>query len=359
MPQLLDAIQFKNGPKIKNRFFLAPLTNQQSHEDGTLSNDEYKWLTMRAEGGFGMTMTCASHVQEIGKGFPGQLGIWSDHHLDGLTRLANGIKKENSVAIVQLHHAGLRSPKEIINASPVTASDNEDSGARGLTTSEVKKLIDDFVTGAKRAEKAGFDGVELHGAHSYILCNFLSAEVNQRTDEYGGSFENRARILFEIIEGIKSTCRSDFILGVRLTAEKFGMRTEDSIGTAKMLFDQNVIDFLDMSLWDVFKEAEDDKFKGQSLMSLFTDLDRRSVQLGVAGKIRTPADAEAAMNAGVDWVMLGRAAMLESDFPNKYIKDPTFKPVEMPVPSSYLSDQGLSDKFQAYVRGRWPEFFAD
>ena len=105
MPQLLDAIQFKNGPKIKNRFFLAPLTNQQSHEDGTLSNDEYKWLTMRAEGGFGMTMTCASHVQEIGKGFPGQLGIWSDHHLDGLTRLANGIKKENSVAIVQLHHA--------------------------------------------------------------------------------------------------------------------------------------------------------------------------------------------------------------------------------------------------------------
>lgn len=359
MPKLLDAIQFKHGPKLKNRFFLAPLTNQQSHEDGTLSDDEYRWLTMRAAGGFGMTMTCASHVQEIGKGFPGQLGIWSDHHLDGLTRLANGIKEENSVAIVQLHHAGLRSPREIIGASPVTASDNEDSGARGLTTSEVKRLIDDFVAGAKRAEKAGFDGVELHGAHSYILCNFLSASVNQRTDEYGGSFENRARILFEIIDGIKSTCHSDFILGVRLTAEKFGMRTEDSIGTAKKLFDQNIIDFLDMSLWDVFKEAEDDKFKGQSLMSLFTDLDRKSVQLGVAGKIRTPRDAEAAINAGVDWIMLGRAAMLESDFPNKYTDNPDFKPVEMPVPSSYLSDQGLSDKFQVYVRGRWPEFFAD
>ena len=82
-------------------------------------------------------------------------------------------------------------------------------------------------------------------------------------------------------------------------------------------------------------------------------------RLGVAGKIRTPNDAEAAMNAGVDWVMLGRAAMLESDFPNKYMNDPAFKPIEMPVPSSYLSDQGLSDKFQIYVRGRWPEFFAD
>ena len=359
MPKLLDAIQFKHGPTIKNRFFLAPLTNQQSHEDGTLSNDEYKWLTMRAEGGFGMTMTCASHVQEIGKGFPGQLGIWSDRHLDGLGRLATGIKKENSLAIVQLHHAGLRSPKDIINTSPVTASDHAESGARGLTTSEVKKLIDDFVAGAKRAEKAGFDGAELHGAHSYILCNFLSAEINQRTDEYGGSFENRAKILFEIIDGIRSECHRDFILGVRLTAEKFGMRTEDSIGTAKKLFDQDVIDFLDMSLWDAFKEAEDDKFKGQSLMSLFTGLDRKNVQLGVAGKIRTPNDAEAAMNAGVDWVMLGRAAMLESDFPNKYMNDPAFKPIEMPVPSSYLSDQGLSDKFQIYVRGRWPEFFAD
>ncbi|MDC1310956.1 NADH:flavin oxidoreductase [Burkholderiales bacterium] len=359
MPKLLDAIQFKHGPTIKNRFFLAPLTNQQSHEDGTLSDEEYKWLTMRAKGGFGMTMTCASHVQEIGKGFPGQLGIWSDRHLDGLTRLANGIKKEDSSAIVQLHHAGLRSPREIIGGPPVTASDQPESGARGLTTSEVKKLIDDFVTGAKRAEKAGFDGVELHGAHSYILCNFLSADINQRTDEYGGSFENRARILFEIIDGVRSECRSDFILGVRLSAEKFGMRTEDSIGTAKKLFDQDVIDFLDMSLWDAFKEAEDDRYKGQSLMSLFTVLERKKVQLGVAGKIRTPNDAEAAMNAGVDWVMLGRAAMLESDFPNKYKNDPVFKPIEMPVPSKYLTKQGLSDKFQVYVRGRWPEFFAD
>jgi 2,4-dienoyl-CoA reductase-like NADH-dependent reductase (Old Yellow Enzyme family) len=88
MTHLLQPLSFSHGPDMKNRFMLAPLTNQQSHEDGRLSDEEFYWLTMRAKGGFGLTMTCASHVQENGKGFSGQLGIWSDNHMDGLQRLA-------------------------------------------------------------------------------------------------------------------------------------------------------------------------------------------------------------------------------------------------------------------------------
>ena len=87
---------------------LSPLTNSQSHEDGLMSDEEFHWLTMRAKGGFGLTMTCASHVQAIGKGFPGQMGVFSDLHSEGLSRLAEEIKSPNSVAIVQLHHAGMR-----------------------------------------------------------------------------------------------------------------------------------------------------------------------------------------------------------------------------------------------------------
>ena len=359
MTSLLNPIKFKRGPELKNRFFLAPLTNQQSNEDGTLGEDEFKWLTMRAKGGFGMTMTCASHVQENGKGFPGQLGIWDDKHIPGLTRLANEIKQSDSVAIVQLHHGGLRATKEVIGETPVSASDHAESGSRGLSTAEVEKVVQDFIAAGKRAEEAGYHGVELHGAHSYLLCNFLSAGINQRTDKYGGSPEKRARILYEIIDGIRNTCSEDFILGVRLSAEKFGMRTVDSVSIARQLMQDNVIDFLDMSLWDSFKDAEDEEYAGRSLMSLFTELDRKDVKLGVAGKIRTPADAEKAMSAGVDWVMLGRAAMLEFDFPNKYTSDVNFKPIEMPVPRKYLTEQGLSETFQTYVRGRWPEFFAD
>ena len=103
-------IEFACGKRMKNCFMLAPLTNCQSHEDGTLSDNEFHWLTMRAKGQFGMTMTCAAHVQAVGQGFPGQLGIFSDRHLEGHKRLAAAIQAEHSLAVAQLHHAGMRSP---------------------------------------------------------------------------------------------------------------------------------------------------------------------------------------------------------------------------------------------------------
>lgn len=359
MTHLLDPLSFSHGPIMKNRFMLAPLTNSQSHEDGKLSEEELRWLTMRAQGGFGLTMTCASHVQAVGKGFSGQLGIWSDDHIPGLQRLASAIKAQRSIAIAQLHHAGMRSTAELIGCAPVCPSDNEKAGARGLTHVEVKQLIADFVAAAVRAEKAGFDGVELHGAHSYILCQFFSAQFNHRDDEYGGALENRSRILFEIIDGVRSRCAKNFILGVRLTPERFGMKLGEVIQIAQRLMAEDRIDFLDMSLWDVCKQPEETQYQGRTLMSYFTELDRRNTRLGVAGKIRTPQEAEAALAAGADWIMLGRAAMLQHDFPNRYKADPAFKPVAMPVPRQYLKDEGISEKFQAYIQPRWPEFFAD
>jgi 2,4-dienoyl-CoA reductase-like NADH-dependent reductase (Old Yellow Enzyme family) len=359
MTDLLDPLSFSHGPTMKNRFMLAPLTNRQSHEDGRLSDEEFHWLTMRAEGGFGLTMTCASHVQANGKGFSGQLGVWSDDHIPGLRRLASAIKAQQSIAVMQLHHAGMRSSAEVIGGTPVCPSDNENTGARGLTHAEVKQLIADFVAAALRAERAGFDGVELHGAHSYMLCQFFSAEVNHRNDEYGGSLENRCRILFEIIDGIRRGCGKDFMLGVRLTPERFGIKLGEAVQLAQRVMVEDKVDFLDMSLWDVFKEPEETEYQGRTLMSYFTELDRHNTRLGVAGKIRTPQDAEATIAAGADWIMLGRAAMLQHDFPNRYKVDPTFKPVQMPVSRQYLKEEGMTEKFQAYVQGRWPEFFAD
>ena len=359
MTRLTDPLTFSHGPAMKNRFMLAPLTNRQSYEDGRISQEEFHWLTMRAQGGFGLTMTCASHVQAIGKGFPGQLGIWSDEHIAGLTRLVGATHSHQSIAISQLHHAGMRSPKEIIGEAAVCPSNDEKTGARAMSRSEVKQLIEDFISAAVRAEQSGFDGVELHGAHSYILCQFFSSEINRRDDEYGGDLENRSRILFEIIDGVRSRCGKDFILGVRLSAERFGMKLNDSVQIAQRLMSEDNIDFLDMSLWDVFKEPEEEAHQGRTLMSFFTELDRHNTRLGVAGKIRTPREAEATLTAGADWIMLGRAAMLQHDFPNRYKANPSFRPVEMPVTRKYLESEGISKKFQGYIEGRWPEFFAD
>jgi|TARA_B100002003_G_C14157307_1_gene557564 2,4-dienoyl-CoA reductase-like NADH-dependent reductase (Old Yellow Enzyme family) len=343
---------------MKNRFMLAPLTNSQSHGDGTLSDEEYKWLTMRAAGGFGLTMTCAAHVQAIGQGFPGQLGVFSDNHIAGLSRLAEGIKSQDSLAICQLHHAGMRSPADLIEATPVCPSANEETGARALTTEEVEQLVRDFVAAAVRTEKAGFHGVEVHGAHSYILCQFLSSENNQRDDQYGGSLENRSRIIFEIIAGIRAQCHADFMVGVRLSPERFGMKLSEISLVAQRLMNEGQIDFLDMSLWDVFKEPIEEEMQGRSLLSYFTDLDRGNVRLGIAGKIRTPAEAERAIATGVDWIMLGRAAILHHDFPNQCRHNPDFTPVDLPATREHLESEGLSDKFIAYM-STWKGFVAE
>jgi 2,4-dienoyl-CoA reductase-like NADH-dependent reductase (Old Yellow Enzyme family) len=358
LTDVLSPLAFTHGPAIKNRFALAPLTNLQSHPDGTLSDDEFHWLTKRAVGGFGLTMTCAAHVQRIGQGFPGQLGFFGDEHLPGLTRLAAAIKANDSLAIAQLHHAGMRSPKDLIGEAPVCPSDNEETGARALSLGEVEQLVEDFVAAAVRAEKAGFDGVELHGAHGYVLAQFLSPEINRREDRYGGSAENRARIVHEIIAGVRARCRADFNLGIRISPERFGLRLAEIRALAGDLLAKGDIDYLDLSLWDYQKEPEEAEFKGRTLMSWFTDLPRANVRLGCAGKIMTGADVRACLERGMDFVLLGRAAILHHDYPQLYAADRDFEPIARPVSEAHLRNEGLSPNFVAYMKS-WKGFVAE
>ena len=355
MSNLYQPLQFKSGARLKNRFMLAPLTNTQSHTDGTLSDDEYRWLTMRAKGGFGLTMTCAAHVQAVGQGFPGQLGVFDDKHLEGLARLALGIQAEDSLALVQLHHAGMRSPAELIGQSPVCPSDNAETGAVGLSTEGVEQLIEDFICAAQRAEKAGFDGVEIHGAHGYILAQFLSGTINQRQDQFGGSLENRMRPIIDIIQGIRSRCRPDFLLGLRLSPERFDVELPEIIEVAKVILAAGKIDFLDMSLWDSFKEPQDEAYQGRTLLSYFTELERCDVALGIAGKLRNPEEVNRAMASGIDFVMLGRAAILHHDFPLLMQAYNNFTPVRNPVSADYLRQEGLGEDFITYMSG-WKGF---
>ena len=300
-------------------------------------------------------MTCAAHVQAIGQGFPGQLGIFSDDHLEGLSKLASGIKSENSLAVVQLHHAGMRSPVDLIGQAPVCPSDHTDTNSVGLSSEGVKELIEDFICGAERAEKAGFDGVEIHGAHGYILAQFLSGTINQRQDEFGGCIENRMRPITEIIDGIRARCRPDFLLGLRLSPERFDVHLPDIVEVAKNVLSAGKIDFLDMSLWDSFKEPEDQAFKGRTLLSYFTELKRGNVALGIAGKLRNPEEVNQAMAADIDFVMLGRAAILHHDFPRQMKTDPNFTPIKNPVSADHLRKEGLGEAFITYMSG-WKGF---
>lgn len=348
-------LTFSSGHEMNNRFALAPLTNTQSHEDGTLSEDEFKWLQMRAQGGFGLTMTCAVHVHRLGQGFPGQLGIFSDLHIAGHRRLAKAIKSEGSLAVVQLHHAGMRSPKDLIHEAPLCPSNNSKHQARALLNEEILEIRKAFLTAAQRAQKAGYDGVELHGAHGYLLAQFLSSTINKREDRYGGSFENRCRLLKEIIADIRTTCGPDFLLGLRLSPEKFGLKLEEIKRLYSELVAEQSLDFIDLSLWDVFKTADDEPHDERTLLQHFTEIDRGQTRLSVAGKIRSGKEVQKVLDSGVDFVSIGRSAILHHDFPKQVFNNPEFEPIATPVSPEYLKKEGLGPNFIEYMR-RWPNF---
>ena len=276
------------GPAWSNHYALAPLTNKQSHADGTLSDDERRWLVARAEGGFGLVMTCATYVSQAGQAWGGQLGISDDEHVPGLRRLAEELRAAGAVSSVQLHHGGRRADAEV-SGVPVRAPwDDESTGASALSTDEVQQAVADFTAGAVRAEAAGFDGVELHGAHGYLIGQFLDGRSNHRTDGYGGSLEDRSRFLREVLAGVRGATGPDFQVGLRLTPERMGITLGEFRDVAAQVMASGELDYLDVSMWDVRKAPhESDAFEGR-LVDHVVDLPRHGVRLGVPARSTPP-----------------------------------------------------------------------
>lgn len=357
--RLADSISFPRGRSWQNRVALAPLTNMQSNADGTLSDDELKFLVARAEGGFGMVMTCAAHVQQSGQGFPGQLGAFSDIHLPGLERLACAIHASGSVATVQLQHSGARSRSELSGCEVLAPWEDADKNIRALTTGEVERLVEDFIAAAVRCEQAGFDGIGLHGAHGYMLCAFLDVDKNHRADRYGGCYDNRTRIFHEVIDGIRAATGPDFQLGIRLSPDKYGYPMAVGLRFAEELLTGGQLDYLDMSLWDCFKVPDEEEFHSALLIGWFTNLPRGNTRLGVAGKLLSAHDTQDCLDRGADFVLVGRGAILHRDFASRAIADPEFVSQEFPVSRSYLEAQAVGPAFADYLATQWRNYVSD
>lgn len=214
-------------------------------EGGFVSEDNINHYEKMAQGGSGLIIVEATCVNEKGRLSKDQLGIWDDKYIDGLSKIVEVCHKNDSKVFIQLHHAGLRVSKSI-NEDTITSSDYDNGKvtARALTIDEIHSIQQDFLDGAIRAEKAGFDGIEIHGAHSYLMTQFFSSKVNKRTDEYGGSLENRMRIVTEIIERIKEKVNPNFIIGIRMGCNENDLQT--SIQMAK-IFEELGIDYLHVS----------------------------------------------------------------------------------------------------------------
>lgn len=349
MSLAFEPLAFACGKSIPNRFVLAPLTSTQGEESGAVSKAEQRFLQMRAQGGYGLVMTCAAHVSPHGQAFPRQLAIYSDDFKSGLSELAKTIQAENKLAIVQLHHGGMRALPELIGEQARCPSDNERAQARAMTSDEVQAIIKDFIQAAVRAQQCGFDGVELHGAHGYLIGQFLSSTINQRTDNYGGSFENRSRLLWEIIRGIRQHCGQDFFLGVRLSPERFGMKLDEILSLSQEIMTSGLVDFLDISAWDLYKYPVDEHYQAKTLVEYFIELERGNCKLGFAGKVIQGKDVEYLLELGADCVVQGETAIVEHDFPQQLQTNPNHQRIATPVSAAHLREQGLSQYFIDYL----------
>ena len=345
---MYTSMEFRCGKIAKNRFILAPMTNQQSHADGTLSTDESKWLSLRAEGGFGVIITCAAFVSNCGIGFKGQMGVVSELSPEPHLELNARIHAHGALSLVQLYHGGNRVDLTRIQGEAVSPMGDPSRGVQQATTAQIRELCDRFVDGAVLAREWGYDGVQLHAAHGYLLCDFLST-TNQRTDEYGGPLQNRMRILLDLLRQIRIRCGESFVLSVRLSPERFGIDTVEILEVAQRLIDTQMIDLLDWSLWDV------QKVSGKiPLLQQVLELDYGRTQMSVAGNVMNAQMVNAVLNCGVDAVAIGRGAILHHDFPRR-CADQDFQCRTLPVSVDTLVTEGLSMVFVDYMR-RWTNF---
>ena len=350
---LFDPLTFRTGLAAPNRVVLAPMTNKQSHADGSLGENELRWLASRAEGGFGVVMTCAAHVAKDGQGWPGELGIFDDALLPGLTTLADALRQRGAVSMVQIFHGGLRADPAVSGNAPWSASAAD--GIREATEDDLARVTGQFADAAWRAKTAGFDGVELHGAHGYLFTQFLSTEQNRRTDGWGGALPNRARLLREALRTVRDRVGPSFTVGVRLSPENFGnakgLDLDESVQTARWLADDGA-DFIHLSLWRALESTT--KRPGEHPLPVFRAALPSDVALLAAGAIWTRAEADAVIELGADGVALGRSAIVNRDWPLRARHD-AWEPRRPPVTMADLRDEGLSEPFAAYMR-TWKGF---
>ncbi len=253
MPGLFEPIKIK-GLSLKNRLVMPPMATGMATEDGEVTDRQIRHYTARGRGGVGLIIIEHSYISKEGKLSQGQLGLYDDKLIPGLKRLAAAIHAEGAKVVMQLNHAGAKAPGSITGErQPVgpwnVTPPNGKEAPRPLTIPEIKAVVARFGEAARRAMAAGFDSIELHGAHGFLLCQFLSPYTNQRSDTYGG--DPAARLLFpeEVIKEVKSSLGENAPLFYRFGADDMvaGGLTSQQAKLAAQHLEQAGVDVIDIS----------------------------------------------------------------------------------------------------------------
>lgn len=331
-PNLFTPLAIR-GITLKNRIVVSPMC-QYSSEDGFANDWHLVHLGSRAVGGAALIITEATAVSPEGRISPDDLGIWKDEHIPFLKRITDFIHQNGAVAGVQLAHAGhkasTQSPRkggkfipieaggwQNFSSSEVILGDGK-SKAEALTLNGIRQVINDFKSATNRALEAGFKVIEIHAAHGYLIHEFLSPLINKRTDEYGGSFENRIRLLLALVDEVRAILPEEYPLFVRISSsdwEENGWKLDESVQLATILKDKGV-DLIDCSSGGLTAPTNIPVGLGYQVPFAETIKAKTGIKTGAVGLIIAPEQADEIITSGkADLVFLARELLRDPYFP--------------------------------------------
>ena len=317
---------------MRNRLIVGPMEKSLANLDGSVNERYIAYARRRAMGGAALIQLESTYVSPEGRGNPYQVGCHGDHVVPGLARMADELHRHGAKLAMELYHGGRQSSSITHHRHPIAPSAvpstfmDPGSVPRAMTPADIRRVIDDFVRAAGRCLEAGVDMIHLHGAHGYLLGQFLSPQSNRRADAYGGSLENRARFPLEVLAAVRRVVGPDYPIGYRISAAEYvegGLEAEESARFAAMLADAG-IDLIDVaggtyeSMSKIFQGPETPKggFVGEASLIRRAVGDR--VPVSVAQRMNDPFFSELVMEReGFEYVTLARAFHADPDYVRK------------------------------------------
>lgn len=336
---LFTPITFKNLT-LKNRVVMPPMCMYSAADDGMVTDWHVTHYATRAVGQVGLIIIEATGVEPRGRISNRDLGIWDDAHIPGFKRVVEQVHAQGSKIGIQLAHAGRKS--EVVNSTPVAPSaltfNEEYSLPTALTVQEIQEIVKKFAQGAKRAVAAGFDILEIHAAHGYLINEFLSPLTNTRTDEYGGSLENRVRFLQEVLLAVKEVVPKEMPLIVRVSADDYHPEgnTPEIVAAMLNLVKHHGIDIVNVSSGAVIPVMPR-AYPGYQVAMAIKVKEETGLPVLAGGLITEPAQVLQLLKAGIDLVYTGR----------ELLRNPYW-----PLRAAHELQQELEWP-SAYLRGKW------
>lgn len=328
-PSLFSPFMLIEKIKLRNRIVMAPMTTWSANPDGTISEQELEFYKRRSQN-VGLVITGCTYVTPSGIGFTHEFAAYDDRFINSLEKLAAAAQSGGAPAILQIFHAGNKAIPELVpNNDVISASASSvKSGdfmkrvvqSREMTENEIQETIRAFGDVTKRAIKAGFDGVELHGAHGFLLQNFFSPLFNQRNDRWGGDLEGRMRFPLAVLQEVKNVvyeyATKPFAIGYRISPEESvtgGLRIEDTYKLLDRLISSG-ISYIHTSLVSINDSYPVESPNGPRTIELILNHIAGRVPVIAAGKIRTPSQAQEAISTGLPLVAIGKGLVINPEW---------------------------------------------